>query len=117
MGIENSSALEVQNLFDAINYQSGSVNFHVGWFQDTVPIASDKIESISLLRLDGDWYESTKVCLENLYDLVTEGGVIIVDDYGAYEGCKKAVDEFLLSRKLSPYLNEIDKEAIFWVKS
>ena len=116
LGIENSSVTEVRNLFNKINYQGASVHFHVGWFQDTTPSVRGKIDAISLLRLDGDWYESTKVCLENLYELVTVGGIIIVDDYGAYEGCKKAVDEFLFSQGLSPYINKIDEDAIFWVK-
>ena len=66
-----------------------------GWFQNTLPIAKNEIGPITLLRLDGDWYESTKVCLENLYDKVIPGGYIIIDDYGHHEGCKIAVDEFL----------------------
>jgi hypothetical protein len=70
-----------------------------GWFQDTLPVTHDRIESIALLRLDGDWYESTKVCLENLYDKVSAGGFVILDDYFSCYGCKRATDEFLASRK------------------
>jgi O-methyltransferase len=72
-----------------------------GWFQDTVPEAAPTIGPIALLRLDGDWYESTKVCLDHLYDLVVPGGVVIFDDYYSYDGCAVAVHEFLGSR-MSP---------------
>lgn len=72
--------------------------FHVGWFQDTVPLARKAIGKIALLRLDGDWYESTKTCLEGLYDLVEPRGYVIMDDYGQFSGCRKAVDEFFSGR-------------------
>src|SRR5205814_696228 len=50
-----------------------------GWFESTVPRASGEIGPIAVLRLDGDWYESTKVCLENLYELISPGGLFILD--------------------------------------
>jgi len=65
-----------------------------GWFQDTLPLYKNEIGKIAILRLDGDWYESTKVALETLYDQVVLGGFIIIDDYGAWEGCRRAVHEF-----------------------
>ncbi len=52
-------------------------------------------EQISILRIDTDWYESTKYELDNFYQLVSPGGVVMVDDYGYWQGCKQAVDEFL----------------------
>lgn len=88
-----------------INYPNEFIAYHKGWFQETVPLKSKNIEKIAILRLDGDWYESTKVCIENLYDKVVPGGFIIFDDYGLYEGCKKAVDEFFDSRDESYYLH------------
>lgn len=78
----------------------GCLRFHVGWFQSTVPLAADgelKLRGIAVLRLDGDLYESTKVCLEHLYPLVRSGGFVIIDDY-ALHGCKAAVDEYLDGR-------------------
>lgn len=99
-----------------IGYKSSLVNLHKGWFQDTLPLVSKEIEKIALLRLDGDWYASTKVCLEYLYEKLVPGGIIIVDDYGAYEGCKKAVDEFLNSNNLNPYKIKVDDECVYWVK-
>jgi len=51
-------------------------------------------EPISVLRIDVDWYEPTLAALENLYPLLVQGGVLLIDDYGHWEGCRKAVDEF-----------------------
>ena len=78
-----------------------------GWFQETVPAAAAEIGPIAVLRLDGDWYESTKVCLEHLYDLVVPGGFVILDDYDAWEGCRRATDEFLAARDTGASLRPI----------
>lgn len=88
-----------------INYPADKVFYYKGWFQDTVPLESKSIDKIAILRLDGDWYESTKICLEYLYDKVISGGFIIFDDYGLYSGCKKAVDEFLESKNENYFLH------------
>ena len=66
-----------------------------GWFENTLPTYKTRIGKISLLHLDGDWYESTKTCLECLFERVVDGGFIIIDDYGYWSGCRKAVDEFV----------------------
>jgi O-methyltransferase len=69
-----------------------------GLFNDT--LSSFKPEQgIALLRLDGDWYESTVVCLRKLFDLVVPRGIIIVDDYYTWDGCSRAVHDFLSERK------------------
>lgn len=109
--------IEVKNLLtgDLINYPESSVNIYKGWFQDTLPKVSSMIGSISILRLDGDWYSSTKVCLENPYQFVEKGGIIIIDDYDCYEGCKKAVDEFLAKIEQFPYLIKVDNECVFFL--
>jgi O-methyltransferase len=90
---------------ETIGYPANYVYYHKGWFQNTIPIKSKEIGKIAILRLDGDWYESTKIYLDYLFDKVVSGGFIIIDDYGAYSGCKKAVDEFLTKRKDIYYLN------------
>jgi O-methyltransferase len=87
---------EVENLlFTKFGLSRESVFLVEGWFQDTLPDHRDRIGQIAVLRIDGDWYESTLCCLRNLYDRVSLGGYIIVDDYGTCIGCKKAVHEFL----------------------
>jgi O-methyltransferase len=88
-----------------------------GWFDRTVP--SFKPPSpIALLRLDGDLYESTKVCLESLYQHVAAGGLIVVDDYGTWEGCARAVNEFLAhtSEDHVPRLRQYANRVFYIVK-
>jgi O-methyltransferase len=94
--------------FDLLNLESERLVVHEGWFQDTVPPARDLVGPIAILRLDGDWYESTRLCLATLYDRVVPGGFVIVDDYGHWEGCKKAVDEFLSTQPHDIDLIRID---------
>ena len=93
---EASLGLVKHNL-RALGIASVQVEFHPGWFQETVPrfVREHPQAKIAILRLDGDWYESTKVCLENLYDLVSDRGYVIIDDYYHWEGCAQAVHEFL----------------------
>jgi O-methyltransferase len=75
---------------------SGATSFSLvkGWFNETLPRFAPPSE-IAVLRLDGDWYESTRVCLENLYPRVAPGGIVIIDDYYNWDGCARAVNEFL----------------------
>lgn len=70
---------------------------------------------IALLRLDTDWYESTKIELEVMYPVLGNGGVIIVDDYGTWEGARKAVDEYF--KKVPMLLNKIDDTGLIGVKT
>lgn len=108
---------ENQNLLEkTIGYPKEFLHYHKGWFQETLAKDHEKIGPIAILRLDGDWYASTKVCLEYLFDKVVPGGVIIIDDYGTYEGCKKAVDEFIENRKICAYLGPIDRDCRFFIK-
>jgi O-methyltransferase len=97
---------EVKDNLKKTNYPSDKLFFIKGKVEDTLPEPS--VIKIALLRLDTDWYESTRHELEILYDKVVVGGVIIIDDYGHWSGSKKAVDEFIEKRKLNIFLNRID---------
>ena len=85
-----------------------------GWFSDTLPHFDANIP-IALLRMDGDWYDSTMQILDNLFDKVVEGGVIIIDDYAAWEGCSKAVHDFLSKRSRSEKIHQFENE-IYYIK-
>lgn len=65
-----------------------------GLFRETLPATRQSVGSIALLHLDGDWYDSTRDILGNLYNAVLPDGYLQVDDYGHWEGCRKALDEF-----------------------
>jgi hypothetical protein len=68
-----------------------------GWFNETLPKFKPP-SPIALLRLDGDWYESTMVCLVHLFDEVAPGGIVILDDYYTWDGCSRALHDFLSKR-------------------
>lgn len=84
----------VKNKLNSTGYPEEKLHYIVGNVMDTLKDKSNIPEKISILRLDTDWYESSKYELEQLYDNVVSGGVIIFDDYYHWEGHKKAVDEF-----------------------
>lgn len=74
-------------------------------------------ESIALLRLDTDWYESTRICLETLYPRLVPGGVCILDDYGHWQGARRAVDEYFAARGPRPYMHTIDYSGRVFMKT
>ena len=85
---------EVEENFRQINLLNENVIFVEGWFEDTLPILRESLDKISLLRLDGDMYDATWNSLVNLYDKLSIGGIIIIDDYSTHFRCKKAVLDF-----------------------
>jgi O-methyltransferase len=101
---------ECRALFSEIGYPTDHVRIHKGWFQDTMPTIAPDIGPVAILRLDSDYYASTRYCLERLFDSVVPGGFVIIDDYGCYEGCRRAVDEFLAHRSVSYFLHHADAE-------
>jgi O-methyltransferase len=102
-------------LFNRLKLNRARVFMIKGWFQDTLPLYKKKIGKIAVLRLDGDWYESTKCCLDNLYENVIKGGFVIIDDYQLV-GCKKAVDEFITNNNLNVSINNDVNGRAYWVK-
>lgn len=93
---------EVRSLtLGRFNLPEDRIEFVQGWFENTVPATRDQIKKLAILRIDGDWYDSTKVCLEGLFDKVQTGGVVIIDDYDSCIGAKRAVDEFVAARHLN----------------
>ena len=76
------------------------VEFVPGWFDQTLPGLRRRVGDIALLRIDADWHASVRCCLDNLYDAVAPGGLVVLDDYYAWEGCAVATHEFLAARRL-----------------
>ena len=72
---------------------------------------------IALLRLDTDWYESTRCEMENLFPRLSNHGVLIIDDYGHWSGCRQAVDEYFRDNKISMFLHRIDYTGRIGIKS
>jgi O-methyltransferase/8-demethyl-8-(2,3-dimethoxy-alpha-L-rhamnosyl)tetracenomycin-C 4'-O-methyltransferase len=109
------SSDQVRANFAKYDLLDGQVRFLEGWFSDT--LAAAPIERLAILRLDGDMYESTMDALTALYDKVSPGGFIIVDDFGAVEGCQKAILEFRQRRGIQAPLYDIDRYGAFWRKT
>ena len=97
---------QVRSVMQETGYPESKVNFVQGKVEDTLP--QTKPERIALLRLDTDWYESTRCELEHLFPRMVNGGVLIVDDYGHWEGCRRAVDEYFQKHGVRILLNRID---------
>jgi O-methyltransferase len=110
-----SSLDEVKINIQKTRYDNSKTFFVKGKVEDTLPYAG--LEKIAILRLDTDWYESTRHELETLYDKLVFGGVLIIDDYGHWEGCRKAVDEFITKRNLSIHLIRVDYTGRMAVKN
>jgi hypothetical protein len=108
---------DVRDYLHGTGYPAEKLNVIPGWFQDTLPKVAAQIGPIAVLRLDGDFYESTRICLEQLSSQVVPGGIIIFDDYGAFEGCKKATDEWVARQTRFSLPIRYDNHQVFIVTS
>jgi Macrocin-O-methyltransferase (TylF) len=100
---------EVRQNMVSTGYPVENLIFVKGMVQETLP--QNRPNAVSLLRLDTDWYESTVCELQNLYPVLSNSGVLIVDDYGHLRGQRKAVDEYFAARKEVTLLHRIDYSA------
>jgi hypothetical protein len=105
---------DVRDAVLGVGYPPERIHFVEGRVEETVPAHAP--EEIALLRLDTDWYASTKHELVHLYPRLTSGGVLILDDYGHWQGARRAVDEYVSQNELTLLLNRIDNTARIAVK-
>jgi hypothetical protein len=101
-----ASLEEVRANLESTGYPMDRVFFIKGMVEDTLPAKAP--ETIALLRLDTDWYESTRHELDHLYPRLSQKGILILDDYGHFLGARKAADEYLAKLAAPPLLNRID---------
>jgi O-methyltransferase len=98
---------QVRDLLLGTGYPKNRLHFVKGPVEKTIPLHAP--ERIALLRLDTDWYESTRHELIQLYPRLVSGGILIIDDYGHWEGCRRAVDEYFAENSgQAPFLSRID---------
>ena len=109
-----ASLEDVQHNLTSTGYPTDRLRFIKGPVETTLPAQAPA--KIALLRLDTDWYESTLHELNVLYDRVVPGGIVIIDDYGHWQGARKAVDEFIASRPEPIFLHRVDLSARAFVK-
>ena len=109
-----SSLETVKKTLAFSKYSPDKIHYVKGKVEETIP--SDVPEKISLLRLDTDWYESTKHELNHLFPRLQKGGVLIIDDYGHWKGARKAVDEYFAENKIQILLNRMDETGRIAIK-
>jgi len=105
---------EVRENVGSIGYAADRIHFVKGRVEDTLPDQAP--ERIALLRLDTDWYESTRHELTHLYPRLSAGGVLIIDDYGYWKGSRQAVEEYFQDHPPRPLLVRIDGSARIAIK-
>lgn len=112
-----ASLEEVQGNFKAYGLLDDQVRFLKGWFKDTLPNAP--IKTLAVMRLDGDYYESTMDGLVNLYDKLSIGGFAIIDDYGedSWTYCRKAVDTFRAQHGITDPMIKVDPKCYYWQRT
>lgn len=111
-----SSLEEVKNILSVSTYPKDKIKFIKGDVCETLKININIPKNISLLRLDTDWYKSTKEELEVLYPLLSVNGILIVDDYGHWKGSKIAVDEYFNNLNLNVEIHKLDYTGIKIIK-
>jgi O-methyltransferase len=105
---------QVEANFKSYDLLDDQVIFLKGWFKDTLPSAP--ISKLSVMRLDGDMYESTMDALISLYPKLSIGGFIIVDDYMNIAACRAAVDDYRTTNNITEEIQKVDWSAIYWKK-
>jgi len=105
----------VQDNFRSYDLLDDNVVFLKGWFKDTLPKL--KAKKFAIIRLDGDMYESTIQAIEELYPKLSVGGYIIVDDFGAVKGCRKAINDYRKAHGITDPIEKVDWTGVYWKKS
>jgi len=104
----------VREIFARYGLLDDRVRFLEGWFKDSLPNAP--IRALAVLRIDGDLYESTRDVLVALYDRVSPGGIIVIDDYEAFPPCREATNDFRSERNIAAPFHRIDWSGVWWRK-
>lgn len=114
VGVLKVGADAVRANFERYGLLDDQVGFLEGWFADTLPAAP--IDRLAVLRLDGDLYGSTMDALVALEPKVSPGGFVIVDDYGGWESCRAAVDDYRADRGIDAPVHAVDWTGVWWRK-
>jgi O-methyltransferase len=113
-GLCAGSPQRVREVMSRVGVPESTFTMVPGWFQDTLP--TFQANPIALLHIDADWYDSVKIVLETLYDRVSPGGFVVLDDYGYWEGCRHAWHDFETARGLKVHLNDVDGIGAYFQK-
>jgi hypothetical protein len=106
---------QVEQSFKYFGLLDRQVRFLPGWFSETLPLLPES-QKFSVIRLDGDYFESTMDALVSLYPKLSTGGYLIIDDYGLPLGCRKAVDDYRGQNNIQAPLTWINGQSVYWRK-
>lgn len=109
-----ASLEDVKQNMSLTGYPAERIHYVKGKVEETLP--HPDIETIAVLRLDTDWYESTRAEMVHLFPRLTPGGILLLDDYGNWQGARQAVDEYLEENRVKLYLSRIDSSGRVAVK-
>ena len=109
------SVEKVKEVFDRIGFPPQNLHIHEGWFDITFPAATIP-DKIAFLHIDADWYDSVSLSLDTFFDRVVSGGIVMLDDFGYWEGCREAFYDFCERRSLRPLLERTDLDQAYWFK-
>lgn len=108
----------VEDVYEVMNLVGTSGDRYTikkGWFKDTF-VADGLPEKVALLHCDADWYDSVYLVLDTFYHRISEGGCIILDDFGFWEGCREAMYDFCFTYKVKPLIERVETDQAFWIK-
>jgi O-methyltransferase len=105
---------DVQKVLGDVSAPMERCHIQPGWFQDTFQQTLPK--QVALLHCDADWYDSVLLVLNTFYDCIPQGGCIILDDFGFWEGCREAFYDFCQQRDERPLLERLGSTQAYWIK-
>ncbi|MCW8400769.1 TylF/MycF family methyltransferase [Legionella sp. PATHC038] len=111
----STSHHDLLEAFKRYDLYDESIKLMPGWFKNTLPVMKDKIEHIALLRIDADFYQSTLDVLNALYPKLSQNGICIIDDYGGFTECQRAVDEYRKQHQITEPLESVDGTCYYWI--
>lgn len=106
---------DVKEAMQTISVPDDKYSIFEGWFADTFK-AENLPEKVALLHCDADWYNSVSLVLNTFYDRIPDGGCIVLDDFGYWEGCREAFYDFCATRGIKPLLERAGSTQAYWIK-
>jgi O-methyltransferase len=106
---------DVKNAMHAVAMPDDKYSIHEGWFEDTFK-PGNLPGKVALLHCDADWYNSVMLVLNTFYDRIPDGGCIVLDDFGHWEGCREAFYDFCSARNIKPLLERTGSTQAYWIK-
>jgi O-methyltransferase len=110
-----ASVEDIQTVMNIVGTKEEKYTIRKGWFEDTF-VNSPLPEKVAFLHCDADWYKSVLLVLETFYELIPDGGCVVLDDFGFWEGCREAFYDFCTRHGEKPLIERVESDQAFWIK-